>query len=374
MIFWCDSLLTSLLGGRIHIRLDVLLAIIVPDMLTIVDEYANIFFSQATTSQKPLSCDASLNETCRLKPIEERWRQNSSRRDRGFYSQAPDEPILTDLVSSLLATRCNVNENLNLPSVKPDWFNVAIRLPLSVQNHSDNPRFILPPDNDCPLLSSVTTFINDWSLSSTHNSQRKTSVHINFSLPIDQMAKLRDRSNFILEHILMPLLPCQMVVNTILSCKYCQSVKKKTLSITSIPVNIVRSGLHLEHEIHSFFTPTLSDMPCITCGKICVRHIEVVQWPPIIIINVNDIHRNIKFRKPPGVISLAQFSNWLAISSPSASVYELVCFNSIIRSGAHEAMVQVTKTKKSWSTNVNKRLIGEGEQLLRLYAHSRKST
>lgn len=341
-------------------------------MLTIVDEYANIFFSPVTTSQRPSSCDASLSETRRLKPIEERWRQNSSRRDHGFYSQAPDEPILTDLVSSLLATRCNVNENLKLPSVEPDWFNTAIRLLLSVQNHSDTPRFVLPADNDCPLLSTVATFIDDWSLSSTHNSQRKTSVNINFPLPIDQMTTLRERSNFILERMLVPLLPCQMVVDTIFSCKSCQSVRKKTSSINSIPVNIVRSGLHLEHEIHSFFAPTLSDMPCMSCGKSCVRHIEVVQWPPIVIINVNDIHRNIKFRRPPGIISLAQFSNWLAISYLSASVYELVCFNSIVRSGAHEAMVQITKTKKSWSTNVNKRLIGEGEQLRRLYANSRK--
>ena len=35
-------------------------------------------------------------------------------------------------------------------------------------------------------------------------------------------------------------------------------------------------------------------------------------------------------------------------------------------------MVRVTKIKESWFINVNKRLIGEGEQLKRLYAHSRK--
>jgi hypothetical protein len=116
----------------------------------------------------------------------------------------------------------------------------------------------------------------------------------------------------------------------------------------------------------------LSDIICIACDKQTTRQIEVIEWPQVFIVNINDFHRNVKFRKPPGVLSLAQFSSWIAIGCPSSAIYELVCFNSIVRSGANDNMVRVSKTKKSWSTSTNKRLIGEGDQLRRLYAHSRK--
>jgi len=35
-------------------------------------------------------------------------------------------------------------------------------------------------------------------------------------------------------------------------------------------------------------------------------------------------------------------------------------------------MVRVTKSKKSWITNANKKTIGDGEQLRHLYGSSRK--
>ena len=98
----------------------------------------------------------------------------------------------------------------------------------------------------------------------------------------------------------------------------------------------------------------------------------MVQWPQILIINVNDSQRCAKFRKPPGILSLAQFSTWLAIGCPSSCVYDLTCFNSIIRSGSSDVMVRATKIKKSWGTSINKKLIGEGEQLRRIFANSRK--
>ena len=78
-------------------------------------------------------------------------------------------------------------------------------------------------------------------------------------------------------------------------------------TLTSITVNGVRSGLHLQHELHSFFSPTISDVPCASCEKLYIGHIEVVQWPLVLIINVSDVQKNIKFRQKLIIISLNKF-------------------------------------------------------------------
>ena len=341
-------------------------------MLSIVDEFSNAFFNQSTAFQASASNESSLSQANRLKPIHERWRENVNRRDRGYYSKQPDEPILTDLVSSLLVPRIDTNANLKLPSVSPDWLSVAIRLLLSIGNNNDDVYFDRSAARDCPLLRAVTTFIDDWLSSRANDNRRKRSVTIDFSLPVEPLKDLSERSAFILERILVPLFHCHLAINKFYHCKHCKLTRTMMSTLTSITVNVVRSGLHLQHELHSFFSPTISDVPCASCGKPYVRHIEVVKWPPVLIINVSDAQKSIKFRQTPSIISLNQFSNWLAIGCPSSSVYDLVSFNSIVRSHANEAMVQVTKIKKSWLTSVNKRLIGDGEQLRRLFAHSRK--
>ena len=341
-------------------------------MMSFVDEFANAFYNQSTRSKLPVSSDSSLSSNHRLKPIEERWRQNCNRRDRGYYTKSPKEPIMNDLVSSLLAPVDDVNADLKLPTISPEWLNIAIRLLLSVGNSHSQPRSLLTQQNDCSLLDTVTTFIDDWSTSKANDNQRGRSFNIEFSLPIDEPENLQEISTFILERILVPLLPCQLLIKNVYSCQYCKMILNKISSISSLSVNVIQSGLHLEHELHSFFSPIISDIQCSSCRKPYMRHIEVIQWPPVLIINVNDGRKNVKFRQPPGVISLAQFSNWLSISCPSSSVYDLICFNSILRTGDHDTMVQVTKIKKSWSSSVNKRLIGGGEQLRRLFANSRK--
>lgn len=362
----------SILGGRIHIRLDVLLAIIVPDMLTLVDEFSNAFFSRSTTSEASVPIDSSASSSRRLKPIEERWRQKCSRRDHGYYTQPPKESVMNDLLSTLLAPIDDVNSNLVLPTVSPEWLNIAIRLLLSVANSYSHARSLSSQQNNCPLLDVVTTFIDDWLTSQHNDSQGGRSSVIKFSLPINQPKDLTEMSTFILEQILVPSLPCEILIKNVYFCKYCKMTLSIISSISWLSANVIQSGLHLEREIHSFFSRKISDMACSSCGKPYMRHTEVVQWPSILIINVNDDYKNVDFRQPPGVISLAQFSNWLSIGCPSSSVYNLICFSSILRSGDQETMVQATKIKKSWSTNVNRRLIGAGEQLRRLFANSRK--
>jgi hypothetical protein len=71
-------------------------------------------------------------------------------------------------------------------------------------------------------------------------------------------------------------------------------------------------------------------------------------------------------------LSLSQFSDWLAIGIPSSSLFDLITFNSVLRVGDKDTMVRVTKSKKSWITSVNKKTIGDGEQLRHLYGSSRK--
>ena len=41
-------------------------------------------------------------------------------------------------------------------------------------------------------------------------------------------------------------------------------------------------------------------------------------------------------------------------------------------SGTIDLMIRITKIKKSWSTSVNKKMIGEGDQFKRLFANSCK--
>ena len=141
----------------------------------------------------------------------------------------------------------------------------------------------------------------------------------------------------------MPLLPCHIIVDKVYLCKNCKTLLKIRVSITSVPVNVNKTGLHIEREVHTFFASVSSDLLCSSCNKPTARHLQVVQWPPVLLINVNDFHKEIKFRKLPTLMSLEQFSSWIAIGCPSGTVYELVAFNSIIRSGAASTMVRVTK-------------------------------
>jgi hypothetical protein len=47
-------------------------------------------------------------------------------------------------------------------------------------------------------------------------------------------------------------------------------------------------------------------------------------------------------------------------------------FNSVLHTGDKDTMVRVTKTKQNWTSSAHKKIIGNGEQLRRLYGSSRK--
>jgi ribosomal protein L37AE/L43A len=360
-----------ILGGVVHIRLDVLLTILVPDMLSMIDEYWNQLRNYSTTS-----IDSSNNNSTmiideqRLKPIEERWRQKTSKRGGGHYTKCPDEPVFTDLLSCLLASQVDLNENIKFPIINPNWLNVAVDILLSVGNiHTHRKPWALISTDASSLQSVISTFMEEWFNSSTNGGK---STRINFTLSSDELNQPREQSIYILENILIPFLPCHLIVNKVYTCANCQSTIKIRCTITSIPVNASRSGLYLERDLLDYFASTSSDLLCSKCNKPTIRRIEVIQWPEVLLININDPIKHVKYRKPPGMLSLAQFSNWITVSCPSASVYDLVSFCSIVKSGENESMVRVTKVKKRWLSSVHKRALGEGEDLRRLYAHSRK--
>ncbi|CAF5110479.1 unnamed protein product, partial [Rotaria sp. Silwood1] len=103
----------------------------------------------------------------RLKSIEERWQQSCNKRGHGHYIKCPAESVFTDLVSSLLACRRNVNAGLKLPSLSPDWLNIAIGLILSIENNYHRQRisrssFSSSSSNVSPLVDVIYTFIEEW--------------------------------------------------------------------------------------------------------------------------------------------------------------------------------------------------------------------
>jgi len=176
-------------------------------MLIMIDEYSNSLLSYCTKSQDDSNNNDSLTlDERRLKPIQEQWRQTTSKRGHGHYTKGPEQPVFTDLVSSLLVSRSNVNINLKLPSLSPEWLSIAIGLLLSTGNTAGSRRFIpSSSSNASPLLDIILTFIDDWLRSTSNNTGNTRSTTINFSLPTVVSNDLSQRSTFILEHILIPL-------------------------------------------------------------------------------------------------------------------------------------------------------------------------
>ncbi|CAF0802050.1 unnamed protein product [Rotaria sordida] len=338
---------------------------LVPDMMIMIDEYWNTLLGYSTSNDHTIFIDEQ-----RLKPIEERWREKVSRRGAGFYTKRPSEPIVNDLISCLLTPQVNINENLKLPVLSPIWLDVAIGILLSVGN--DNPDrhvYMSSLKNSSPLLSKILKFLKQW-LNLPNKTIRSTNIDIS-SLNI-QLNDPFEQSSFILENILIPLLPCQMIIYKIHECNRCKLTTKIRSSITSIPINSSTTGLYLEQNLFAYFAPTQSDLVCSNCNTATMRRIEVQQWPQVLLLNFNNLKQVTRPRRPSSMLSLGQFSSWNAIGFPSSSIYHLTCFNSIIKSGDYETIVRTTKVKKSWRTSHHHtKTIGEGEQFQRLYAHSR---
>ncbi|CAF1463632.1 unnamed protein product, partial [Rotaria sp. Silwood1] len=259
---------------------------------------------------------------------------------------------------------------LVLPVVTPSWLNTAICMLLSTQTYGmyyNCPPIL--PTNIPIILDLIRTFLDDWCKSTTRTNQMSK---VTFNLPnTDQPKEPNEQSMYILENILIPLLHCNIIGYKVYVCHSCKSETKVRVIIIHIPVNISKTGLYIEHELLTFFGPMTSDVLCSACGKSTVRHIEVIQWPQVLIINITDPKATFRYRRPPAVISVSEFSHWIAIGAPSSTLYDLITFNSVLGVGDKNVMIRVTKTKKNWTTSVNKKIIGNGEQLRLLYGSSR---
>lgn len=99
-----------IVDDELHIYVDVLLSIIVPDMLTMIQEYSNTLSSYCSISTNGSSnYNVLVFVEPSLKSIEERWRQKVSRRGTSCYTKSPHHPVLTDLVSSLFTFELKIN-------------------------------------------------------------------------------------------------------------------------------------------------------------------------------------------------------------------------------------------------------------------------
>jgi hypothetical protein len=338
-----------------------------------IQEFSIALLSYTDTSvdETNTTNNSTILKEKQLKPIEERWSKSSNKRDSGRYTKPPDECIITELMSCLIAPVNNVNASLILPIVTPSWLNIAIGLLLSTETYGTY--YNRPPmlTSNIPIvLDLIRTFLDDWSTSTIRFNQMSK---ISFNVPTDDEPKGLDaQSMYILEKILIPLLDCHIIGNKVYICQLCKSETKIRATFTYIPVHVNKTGLYIERELLTFFGPTTSDILCSACDKPTIRHIEVIHWPQVLIVNVTDSRPNFRCRKPPGVISVSEFSNWLAIGTPSSTLYDLITFNSVLHKGDKDTMVRVTKTKKNWTSSAHKKIIGNGEQLRRLYGSSRK--
>jgi hypothetical protein len=342
-------------------------------MLSMIQEFSNTLLSYTTVSGEETNSNKDLTvlKETEMNPIQERWNKPNNKRNSGNYTKPPDELTITELMSTLIAPENNVNADLKLPSVTPNWINIAIGLLLSTQTYGTyHNRPPLLPSNIPTVLDLVRNFIDEWSTSTAQNSQSSTTV---FNIPTsDEPKELDQQSIYILEQILIPLLDCKIIAHKVYVCQSCKSEIKIRTTFTYIPVNVNKNGLHIERDLLTFFGPMTSDLLCSACNKPTIRHIEVLQWPQVFIIHIIDSKPTFKYRKSPGVICLSEFSDWIAIGAPSSVLYDLITFNSVLRVGDKDNMIRVTKVKKNWITSVNKKKLGDGEQLRRLYGSARK--
>jgi hypothetical protein len=362
-----------LLGGDIHIRIDVLLSIVVPDMLTMIQEFSNSLLSSTSTlvGGNNITNNSTVIKENQLKPIEERWRKSSNKRNSGRYTQPPDESTMTELMSCLIAPTNDLNADFKLPTITPNWINLAIGLLLSTQTYGTY--FNRPPmlsSNVSVILVLIRDFLDEWSTSRIQTNQMS---NMNFKIPPNEVPEdINEQSTYILEKILISLLDCNIIANKVYVCESCKSKIKMRIIFTQIPIHINKNGLYIEHELVTFFSPTITDVICSACGKPTIRHIEMLQWPRVLIISINGSKPSFRYKKSPGVIFMTQFSHRIAIGTPSSTLYDLITFNSILRVNDKDTAVRVTKVKRHWNSSAHQRIIGNGEELRRLYGSSRK--
>ena len=124
-----EYLFMWIIGGHIHTRLDIVVSLLVKDMCYFVNGFCT---NLAAKTVKDTSTGRQ-----KLKIIEERWQK--SKRGRGHYTKAPDDNVMLAMKSTLLAPSTEqINNGLSLPSLKPDWLDVAVGILISIESIRDH--------------------------------------------------------------------------------------------------------------------------------------------------------------------------------------------------------------------------------------------
>jgi hypothetical protein len=368
-----EYLFVLITGGHIHARLDVVVSLLVKDMCFIVNEFYTNLVAKTVK-------DTSTGQQ-KLKLIEERW-QKKSKRGQGHYTKAPDEDVMLAMKSKLLAPSTEkINDGLSLPSLKPDWLDVAIGILISIESIR-NRNISSTYSSSSVIEKEVVAFIQQYitqmnaDIMANKKPRRKTidKFNIDPSISIDVPSNPQRQLSFILDTIILPIANSRLEAIKTFTCIKCKTIIRKHFSsITPIPLNIFQSTFCLEREIIRFFSDTTSDQACSSCSLPLVRRVSVVHWPDTLFFTINSSRiPSARSQKAPQVMNLEQFNEPINIGSPATSVFDLTCFISMYKFNTHQELVRVTKIKTKWLSSINQKLIGEGEQFRNLFANSRK--
>ncbi|CAF3269861.1 unnamed protein product [Rotaria sp. Silwood2] len=358
------------LGTQTYMRSDVVLLILIQDMLRMTENFAISYM--ATTTED------TYNEVHqqKLKELQENWRKKN-RRGSGFYTKKPETSIMNGLKYTLIASSTKVNDGLSIPNLHvPNWLNVVIGVLISIKSIRESLPLSLTIST--PFLNDILCFIDKWVTSLNSNKLRKQIIveqmHISntkFQIPTDVPIDVNDQLNFILHQILLRIIDCSIPAIKIYSCISCKFTLRTRFNINYIPINMIEGQFQLRHQLHNYFNSCLSDHLCSKCSMSMSRQIKLLECPSVIILSID--HVNISptiLRKPPSSIFFQSFLEDFNIGCSSSSIYDIVGFVSILPN-AEKRLILATKIKERWSITSMKKLIGTGEKLSKLFAHSR---
>ncbi|CAF3810547.1 unnamed protein product [Rotaria sp. Silwood1] len=358
------------LGTQTYMRSDVVLQILIQDMQRMTENFA--------VSYMAITSEDTYNEVRqqKLKELQENWRKKN-RRGSGFYTKKPETSIMNSLKYTLIASSAKVNDGLSIPNLPvSNWLNVAIGVLISIKSIRES--LPLSPTISTPFLNDILCFIDKWITSSNPAKSRKQIImeqmqlsNTKFQIPTDVPIDVNEQLNFILHQILLRIIDCSIPAIKIYSCITCKCTLQTRFNISYIPINMAEGQFQLRHQLHNYFSSCISDHLCSKCSMSMSRHIKLLECPSVVILYIN--HVNISstiLRKPPNAIFFQSFLENSNIGCSSSSIYDIVAFVSIMPN-TEKKLVVATKIKQRWSISSMKKLIGTGEKLSKLFAHSR---
>ncbi|CAF1149091.1 unnamed protein product [Didymodactylos carnosus] len=335
-------------SGVVHERPYVVWTILIEDMNQMVESFRIELAARVATL-----IDDTQNRHQQIKLLQEHWNKlSTNKRGCGFYTKQPEDYIMNHMTSSL-ANPPVINDNLSLPQLLPEWLNCAVTLLLSIENIRR--RTLSAQSNLSPLLKEIAIFID------------------HYCTGLYEKKLKRKETTKAMKTQFAVVINSQLQAIKWYYCTNC-GIKLRVLVVYKyIPINVINGQLSLERELTSFFHGATSDRHCKKCSDIMVRRMQVLNWPDVLILTINDqTTTTIKrySRKPSKVFSLYPYNDVINICINSKCIFDLTTFISLKKSGTSNKLVRITKIDKKWSTSFSTKLIGEGVDLCELYAHN----